>query len=548
MNIVTFFGLLGGLGLFLYGMKLMSEGLEKAAGEKMRNILEFFTRNRFMGMMVGIAFTAIVQSSSATTVMVVSFVNSGLMDLFQASGVILGANIGTTVTGQLIAFKLSDIAPLFVITGVIMVMFCKKMSIHRIGEVILGFGVLFMGLSIMSSSMESIKESPRILELLQSMTNPMMAILVGFVITAILQSSSATVGIVILMASQGLLEFTICPFLILGCNMGSCVSALLASLGGKKVAKRAAMIHFLFNIIGSAIAFGVLMVGLQPITERILDFSGQDVARAVANLHTSIKIFEVVLLFPFMGWVVKATYKVIPGTDKARDEEFQLQYIGTGTLLIPTTAMLDGIREIEHMGQIAIENLKTSMEALCEPEEKKIRQVYQREEYIDFLNHKITDYLMKVNEIELPAADKKLLGGLFHVVNDIERIGDHAENFADSAGIRLKDQVEFSDKAKKHLQEMMEKVVTILTYSLDMFRNRNDEHMREILQLEDEIDEKEKKLQRFHVKQLTKNKCTPFSGMLFSDTVSGLERVADHATNVAFAIFKPDEGLNEEED
>ena len=286
--------LLGGLGLFLFGMKLMSEGLEKAAGAKMRGILEFFTKNRFIGMLVGILFTAVVQSSSATTVMVVSFVNSGLMNLLQASGVILGANIGTTVTGQLIAFNLSDIAPLFVMAGVIMVLFCKKLSIKRAGEVVLGFGILFMGLSIMGDAMTSFKESPHIIELLRTLRNPFAAILVGFVITAILQSSSATVGIVILMASQGLLAFTICPFLILGCNIGSCVSALLASLGGKKDAKRAAMIHFLFNVVGSAIAFIILMVALDPITQGILHLSRGNTARAVANAHTLMKVFEVV--------------------------------------------------------------------------------------------------------------------------------------------------------------------------------------------------------------------------------------------------------------
>ena len=315
MNITTIFLLLGGLGLFLFGMELMSDGLEKAAGARMRGILEFFTKNRFIGMLVGILFTAVVQSSSATTVMVVSFVNSGLMNLYQASGVILGANIGTTVNGQLIAFNLSDVAPLFVMIGVIMYMFCKKTNIKRVGVVVLGFGILFMGLSTMGDAMTSLKNSPQVMELLQSLTNPLMAIVVGFVITSILQSSSATVGIIILMAGQGLLAFAICPFLILGCNMGSCMSALLASLGGKKDAKRAAWIHFLFNIIGSFIIFIVLMIATDPITTAILKFSGNNPSRAVANAHTIIKITEVILLFPFMNWVVKATYKIIKGKD-----------------------------------------------------------------------------------------------------------------------------------------------------------------------------------------------------------------------------------------
>ena len=545
MSITTIFMLFGGLGFFLYGMKMMSEGLEKAAGAKMRSILEFFTKNRFIGMVVGIIFTAIIQSSNATTVMVVSFVNSGLMNLMQASGVILGANIGTTITGQLIAFNLSDIAPLIVIIGVIMIMFCKKQSIKKIGEVILGFGILFMGLSIMSDSMSAVKNSPRILNFLASLTNPFAAILVGFLITAVLQSSSATVGIILLMVSQKLLEFTICPFMILGCNIGSCVSALVASLSGKKDAKRAALIHFLFNVIGSAIFFCILLVAVEPFTNAILYISGGSLARSVANVHTLMKVLEVAMMFPFMGWIVKLTYKIVPGKDTTAEDQYELLYIGDGSMMSPTTAVMDSIHEIEHMGKVAVMNLKKSMDALCNLNENKIQEVYETEEYIDFLNRKITDYLVKANEIALPIADEKLIGGLFHVVNDIERIGDHAENFVDSAKTRIERGIELTDKAKKQLLDMMDKTTKILEYSLEMFTNRNYEHMREILHLEEEIDEMEKKLQNAHVKRLTKNKCTPEAGMIFSDTISGLERVADHATNIAFAILEP---MNEQDD
>ncbi len=541
------FSLVGGLGLFLYGMKLMSEGLEKSAGAKMRGILEFFTKNRFVGMLVGILFTAVVQSSSATTVMVVSFVNSGLMTLLQATGVILGANIGTTVTSQLIAFNLSEVAPLFVMIGVIMVMFCKKNGVKRAGEVVLGFGILFMGLSGMSSAMSTLKESPYIVEVLGSLDNAGMGVLVGFIITAILQSSSATVGIVLLMASQGLLEFNICFFLILGCNMGSCVSALLASIGGKKDAKRAAWIHFLFNIIGSAIIFTVLMLALDPIADGILAMSGGNIARGVANAHTLIKVVEVMLLFPFMGYVVKLTYKIVPGNDKDAEDEFSLKYIGSSHMIVPNTAISTGILEIEHMGQMAIENLKDSMDALCDKNEEKIASVYRREKYINFLNKKITDYLVKVNELDIPLEDKKILGGLFHVVNDMERIGDHAENFANSAEECIQDSLDISEKGRKQLREMTESVLKILNYSIEMFTKKNQEHMQEILELEDMIDMKERKLQHSHVKRLTTNECSPEEGMVFSDTVSGLERIADHATNIAFAILKPDEHEDEEE-
>ena len=547
MSITTVFSLFGGLGLFLFGMKLMSEGLEKAAGAKLRGILELFTKNRFIGMVVGIVFTAIIQSSNATTVMVVSFVNSGLMNLMQASGVILGANIGTTVTGQLIAFNLSDIAPLVVIIGVIMVMFCKKQSVKKVGEVVLGFGILFMGLSIMSDSMAAVKESPKILDFLASLSNPFAAILVGFLITAILQSSSATVGIILLMVSQKLLELSICPFMILGCNIGSCVSALLAGLSGKKDAKRAALIHFLFNVIGSAIMFVILLVANEPLIKGLLFISGGSLARSVANVHTLMKVFEVAMLFPFMGWIVKATYKIVPGDYATTDDDYELLYIGGKKVISPTAAVFDGIHEIEHMGKVAIQNLKSGMDALCTLNEEEIEKVYEREKYIDFLNRKITDYLVHVNEMDIPLDDAEKIGGLFHVVNDIERIGDHAENFVDSAKMRIEDHVEFSEKAEKQLRDMTDKVIKILEYSLDMFTNSNQAHMKEILALEDEIDEQEKKLQRAHVKRLTKNKCTPEAGMIFSDTISGLERVAEHATNIAFAILEP-EGMEDEEE
>ena len=540
MRVTTIFMLLGGLGFFLYGMKLMSEGLEKAAGAKMRSILEFFTKNRFIGMIVGIIFTAIIQSSNATTVMVVSFVNSGLMNLMQASGVILGANIGTTITGQLIAFNLSDIAPLVVIIGVIMVMFCKKQSVKKIGEVILGFGILFMGLSIMGDSMKAVKESPKVLNFLASLTNPFAAILTGLVITAVLQSSSATVGIILLMVSQGLLEFMICPFMILGCNIGSCVSALVAGLSGNKDAKRAALIHFLFNVIGSAIMFMILIIAIRPFTDMMLYISGDNLARSVANVHTLMKVFEVAMLFPFMGWIVKATYKIVPGSDKVEDE-YELMFIGNGKILSATTAVLDGIREIVHMGQVAMKNLEVSMEAICELNEEKIAEVYKREEYIDFMNRKITDYLVQANELVLPLADEKLLGGLFHVVNDIERIGDHAENVADAAQQRKETGIVLSREAQTELGELLDMVNKLIRYAIDMFARSDESHMKEVIALEDQVDAKEKDMQKRHVMRLTRGECSPEAGMLFSDIASGLERVADHATNIAFAIITADD-------
>ncbi len=534
--------LAGGLGLFLFGMKMMSEGIEKAAGAKLRSILEFFTKNRFTGMLVGIVFTAVVQSSSACTVMVVSFVNSGIMSLSQAVGVIMGANIGTTVTSQLVSFNLSKVAPAFVLLGILMVMFNKRLNVQKIGEVLLGFGVLFMGLSIMGGAMEGIREMPSVTGLLASLRNPLLAVLIGFILTAIIQSSSVTVSIVLLMANQGLLDLPICCFIILGCNIGSCVTALIASLAGKKEAKRAAMIHFLFNVFGTAVIFTILIFFMPQVMDLIVRISGDNMGRCVANAHTMFKVFQVIILFPFGGALVKLTYLLIRGEDEkvSYRANLQLKYIGAKAVFSPATAVIDATKELERMASLAGENLNRAMNALITLDEEDINEVYEVEENINFLNHEITNYLVKISQTNLPVEDAKSIGGLFHVVNDIERIGDHAENVADSARQRRESNLGFSKEAQKEMGDMLDMVNTIVRFAVEMFSENSEEHLHDILQLEDAIDEKERELQQAHVDRLTKNECSPEAGMIFSDVVSGLERVADHATNIAFSILDPD--------
>lgn len=534
-------GLMGGLGLFLYGMKLMSDALEKAAGAKMRSILEFFTKTPLRGILVGTVFTAVIQSSSAATVMTVSFVNSGLMNLYQAAGVIMGANIGTTVTSQLISFNLSAFAPLIVMAGIVMVMFCKKNKVQRVGEVLLGFGILFMGLNTMSASMSVLRESPRVVEIMGSLSNHFIALLVGIIVTAVLQSSSATVGIILLLAQQGLLDIRICLFIILGCNIGACVSALLAGLSGKRDAKRASLIHLLFNIIGTILMYLVFTLAMEPVVHFIGSISGMDPGREVANAHTLIKIVEVIALAPFIKQIVKLTGFFVRGEEtRAGEEGFELQYIGKKSVFSPTTAVFDATREMERMGQMAIMNLERAMNALITLDENDIKEVYQVEKQIDFLNHAITNYLVKINQTSLPIDDKQSIAGLFHVVNDVERIGDHAENIADAAVSRLERKIEFSEQAKKELSGMLDKVIKITTYALDMFSHNNQEHMEEILELEDLVDEAERELQESHIQRLTRNECTASAGMMFSDIISGLERVSDHATNIAFSLMEED--------
>ena len=528
----------GGLGLFLFGMRLMSESIEKAAGAKLRGILEMFTTNRFLGMLVGIIFTAVIQSSSACTVMVVSFVNSGLMNLYQAAGVIFGANIGTTVTSQLVSFNLSEIAPVFLLAGILGVMFCKRQSIVKICHIVLGFGVLFMGLSGMSSAMSGMRDMPEIVHILSSLTSPMLAILVGTILTAVIQSSSVTVSIVLLMANQGLLELPICLFIVLGCNIGACTSALLASLNGKKDAKRAAMIHFLFNVIGTVLMYLILKLAMNPVMDMLHMVSGTNSGRFVANAHTIFKIFQVIALFPFAGLIVKLTYVFVPGDDVKMDDRdnFTLKYIGDKTVFNPATAVVEVDKELKRMATLASDNLNRAMNALITLDEEDIDTVYTVEKNINFLNHSITNYLVKINQTTLPIEDPQRIGALFHRGNDIERIGDHAENVADAAKRRKETGVSFSKEAQHELGEMLDMVNTIIRFSVEMFSTGTDELAEDVRQLEDAIDEKEREIQKSHIQRMTKNLCTPEASMIFSDIVSGLERVADHATNIAFAM------------
>ena len=537
MSFGTILTMAGGLGLFLFGMELMSDSIEKVAGARLRLILEIFTTNRFMGMIVGIIFTGIIQSSSACTVMVVSFVNSGLMNLYQAAGVILGANIGTTITSQLVSFNLSKIAPLILLVGVVVMMFTKKEKVRKVAEVVVGFGILFVGLSTMSQAMANMKNEPQVVNLLMSLKNPFLATLMGFALTAIIQSSSVTVSIVLLLANQDLLPLPITLYIILGCNIGACATAMLASMTGKKDAKRAALIHLLFNIIGTVIIYIALFVAGDQIVELIKSISA-DNGRFVANAHTLIKIAQVIMLFPFTGWLVKMTYLIVPGEDQkvGYRESYQLKYIGDKVVFNPATAVVEVIKELERMASLAEENLNRAMNALITLDEEDIEEVYEVEKNINFLNHAITDYLVKINQTTLPIEDLNSLGALFHVVNDIERIGDHAENVADAARQRKEEGVSISKEAQKELGDMLEMVNKIIRYAVEMFAKSDESHMQEIVTLEDQVDEKERELQKKHVERLTKGECSPEAGMIFSDIVSGLERVADHATNIAFAI------------
>ena len=531
--------LLGGLGLFLFGMNFMSQGLQKAAGARLRSILEAMTKNKIVAVLFGALFTAIIQSSGATTVMVVSFVNAEIMSLAQSVGIIFGANIGTTITSQLVAFNLTGVAPFILFVGAVFIMFGKKPMVKKIGEVILGFGALFMGISMMKDAMTDLRDYQAVLDVLGSMDNPVVGILFGTAITVIVQSSSVTVSILLLMVSQGLIDLSVCFYVILGCNIGSCTPAVLASLDAKKEAKRAAMIHVMFNVLGMVVIGFVLAFGMEYFENFILHISGSDVGRCVANADTFFKIFQTLIFLPLSAQFVLLTRRLIPGEDQ-QQKEYQFQYIGKQTIFSPSTAVVETTQEIERMGGLARENMTLAMEAFFDGDQEKISRVYETEKQIDFLSKEITDYMVKINQLQLPVVDAKRIGGLFHVVSDIERIGDHAENIADAAVKSAEESLEFTKKGQKEIKEMHHKTMSIFEKSMEMFTTMDKKNLSYIMELENTIDVMERELQQNHVKRMAKGKCSPMTGILFTDLVTSLERVADHATNIAFSILEND--------
>ena len=536
MDFFSILTLVGGLAMFLYGMQVMGDGLEKLSGGKLEKILENLSSNRVKAVLVGAAVTAIIQSSSATTVMVVGFVNSGIMHLSQAVGFIMGANIGTTVTSQLVSFNLSEIAPVFLMAGVIMVLFMNNPTVQKIGEVVLGFGVLFMGLTSMSSAMSVLRDSPLITSYLQTLDNHFLGVLFGFIMTAILQSSSVTVSIVLLMASQGLLSLPICFFIILGCNMGSCVSALLASLSGNKGAKRAAMIHFLFNVFGSIIIFTGLSIALEPITNFFLSISGGNLGRSVANAHTTFKIIEVLFMFPCTPLVVALTEKIIPGEDQ-KVHHNELQYITEISLKSPATMIPQAKNELKRMADMAQENLDRSIKGFLNESVEYLNKIYHREEDINNVSHAITDYLVKSNQLSFPLADQKILGSMFYVVNDIERIGDHAVNICDYTKLIEEKQIVFSDSAKQQMKEM-KMICEKMFHNISKEPDDTQAWLQKVHDSENFIDQKTEEFYESHLERINKGECNDEACIIFSEMLTDFERIGDHAWNVAKQMAK----------
>lgn len=535
MGITDVLALLGGLALFLYGMQMMSTGLEAAAGNRMKSILEKLTSNRVKGVLVGAAITAVIQSSSATTVMVVGFVNSGLMTLKQAVWVIMGANIGTTITGQLIALDIGAIAPLFAIAGVGAIMFIKSEKVHHISSIFAGLGILFMGMDMMGAAMSPLKESEAFISLMTKFDNPLLGILVGALFTAVIQSSSASVGILQALASTGMIPLSSAVFVLFGQNIGTCITAVLASIGMKVNAKRTTVIHLLFNIIGTVLFTVICLV--TPYVTWIEAMTPGDPVAQIANAHTVFNIVTTLLLLPFGTHMANIAVRILPDSKKADDEDLRLKYIrpfessyAIGHSAVAVSQVRD---EVNRMRDMVAKNISDSFDSLVQYDEKLRKKVSEREEYIDFLNKGISEYIVSLMASEMNMSDSRKINGYYAIISNLERIGDHAVNLAEYGDDMRKWEIDFSDTVKEELNEMKAQCIA----ALDNLKEVTSENVERILSqaviIEQKTDDMRDKYFKKQMQRLKKGKCKPQSGIVFSEILTDFERVGDHALNIA---------------
>lgn len=543
MQISEVMMLLGGLGLFLYGMKLMGDGLEMAAGSRLKKIVEKLTRNKYMGALVGLIVTMVIQSSSSTTVMVVGFVNAGLMTLAQATGVIMGANIGTTVTGLLIAIKLNDLAPIAIFIGVVMIMFIKKTTYKHVGQIIAGFGILFMGMTNMGDALAPLSESEMFKTMMSTFSNPLVGVLIGLVFTAIIQSSSASVGVLMALAGQGVVPIESAVFVIFGQNIGTCVTAVLSCIGTNRTAKRTATVHLLFNIIGATLFICISL--FTPFVSWVKMAAPDNILMQISIVHITFNVVTTALLLPLSDYLVKLACLVIPGEDEAKEAK-SLKYLDSRILKAPPIAVAQVLKEVARMGDLARKNYLMSMDMLFSGDVEKMEELEDNEEILNFLNTNITEYLVKINALELEDNDRQLVGSLFHVVNDFERIGDHGENIAEQAIQLQATKTVFSEQAIKELHQMQDSVICVLDDSCRLFQERRMDFdlAFKINSMEDSIDKMAKEYKENHVSRLNQNLCSAQGGAIYNDLITNLERIADHSTNIAFALWQKKESVS----
>ncbi|MBD9070714.1 MAG: Na/Pi cotransporter family protein [Ruminococcaceae bacterium] len=536
MSVANILSMAGGLGLFLFGIRTMGDGLENAAGAKLKRMLEVLTGNRFLAVLVGFVVTAIIQSSTATTVMVVGFVNAGMMSLAQAVGVIMGANIGTTVTSLLIALNFSSVAAASVLVGVILMLASKKTVVKNLGAIFTGFGLLFLGIDMMSDSMAPLRESAGFMNFIvtvsESPLRPLFGIILGIVMTAVLQSSSASVGVLQTLAMQGLVPLKFSVFVLFGQNIGTCLTALFSTVGAKKNSKRAAVIHLLFNLIGTGIF--ILIALLTPYVEWIEKLSPDPMAQ-IAISHIVFNIVSTVIMFPFAKVLVKLSCLLVPGKDDS-ESEMHCKFIDDRLLNTPPFAVMQVSKEVARMAKLARDNFETSAHALINRSDKDLDKVMENEEIINYLNHHITSYLVKLNALDITDSDSDYIARVFHAINDIERVGDHAINLAEAAQHNIGEGLKFSDPAREELNQLCGSVVTLLERSMAAFDNQSlsDNEAKELSDLEEHIDDLTLECQDSHIFRLNRKECNTEAGMLYLNTITDFERVGDHAINIAF--------------
>ena len=536
MSVANILSMAGGLGLFLFGIRTMGDGLENAAGAKLKRMLEVLTGNRFLAVLVGFVVTAIIQSSTATTVMVVGFVNAGMMSLAQAVGVIMGANIGTTVTSLLIALNFSSVAAAAVLVGVILMLASKKTVVKNLGAIFTGFGLLFLGIDMMSDSMAPLRESAGFMNFIvtvsESPLRPLFGIILGIVMTAVLQSSSASVGVLQTLAMQGLVPLKFSVFVLFGQNIGTCLTALFSTVGAKKNSKRAAVIHLLFNLIGTGIF--ILIALLTPYVEWIEKLSPDPMAQ-IAISHIVFNIVSTVIMFPFAKVLVKLSFLLVPGKDDS-ESEMHCKFIDDRLLNTPPFAVMQVSKEVARMAKLARDNFETSAHALINRSDKDLDKVMENEEVINYLNHHITSYLVKLNALDITDSDSDYIARVFHAINDIERVGDHAINLAEAAQHNIGEGLKFSDPAREELNQLCGSVVTLLERSMAAFDNQSlsDNEAKELSDLEEHIDDLTLECQDSHIFRLNRKECNTEAGMLYLNTITDFERVGDHAINIAF--------------
>ena len=541
MSVTDIFGLLGGLALFLHGMQMMSSGLEAAAGNKMKRILERLTANRFLGVLVGAVITAVVQSSSATTVMVVGFVNSGMMSLQQAVWIIMGANIGTTITGQLIALDVGALAPLFAFAGVAMIVFIKKTSWHHYGQIVAGLGILFIGMEMMSSSMMPLRESEAFISLITKFSNPVLGILVGMVFTAIIQSSSASVGILQALAAGGLIGLDGAVFVLFGQNIGTCITAVLASIGTNRNAKRTTIIHLLFNIIGTTI-FTVVCLTL-PLVQVVEAFTPGNAQAQIANMHTLFNVVTTLLLLPFGTGLAALATRILPERESEKLEgRMGLLYIKpmetAAEYQVGTSAIaLHGIRsELVRMAEMTGQNVKESFQAVLDGNSALLSEVEQREDYIDYLNKEISSFISDRISYETNTEDSARLSAFFKISGNLERIGDHAMNICEYTQLLKRKNIHFSEDARAELRKMQ----NVCLEAIDILETEPgvdvDRWLERAASFEQKIDDMTGEFRDSQLDRMRRGTCSDEGGIIFSELLTDFERIGDHILNIGQEI------------